>query len=82
MRVYVSEHRSHTVYVSPARGPHGETLEGMSQWKTPDGEPQMQTVRFKDRVAEVDAHLGQWLIKHGYARRTRLIIPDMSLILA
>lgn len=77
MHVYSTGHKNHTCYVAPARDERGEPLDGASQWKSEDGEPLQYAVRFRDGRAEVDASLGQWLIRHGYAKRTRLILPAM-----
>jgi hypothetical protein len=77
MRVYLPGRKGyHTVICTPARDARGQALDGAEQWKDPNGEPIQYAVRFVDGVASVDAQLGRWLIEHGQASRTRLIIPD------
>ncbi len=75
MFVYLPGRASHSIFVTPAADERGQPLDGVSQFKSEDGVPLQFNIRFKDGRAEVDATLGQWLIKHGYARRTRLILP-------
>lgn len=80
MFVYLPGHANHSIFVTPAADERGNPLDGASQFKSADGVPLQYNVRFKNGRAEVDATLGQWLIAHGYARRTRLVLPqDMRL---
>lgn len=76
MRVYYPvSGKSHTLFVTPAVDAKGVVLDGASQWKEENGSPIMYRVAFVNGCAEVPAELGQWLIKLGYANRTRLIVP-------
>ena len=60
--------------VSPAR--HLEGQEIPSEWMTDKKEPIDFQIEFKFGKAEVDKNLGEYMIKYGYASRTKLIIPD------
>lgn len=82
MRVYSKSQPDHGLFVTPANDERGRLLDGASQWKTPDGAPIQYHVRFVAGVAEVPAELGQWLIKHGYANRTRLFMPAPKRLVA
>lgn len=75
MRVYLPGKRNHSVFVTPANDPRGTELDGASQWKSLEGSPLQYNIRFLNGVAEVDAMLGQWLIRHDYAQRTPLLLP-------
>lgn len=75
MYVYSPGHKNTSVFVTPAADARGQPLDGVSQFKTDDGTPIQYHVRFREGRAEVDATLGTWLIRHGYANRTRLILP-------
>jgi hypothetical protein len=76
MFVYLPGHKSHSIFVTPAADERGQPLDGVSQFKTPNGEPIQYNVRFVDGRAEVDATLGRWLVERGHARRTRLVLPQ------
>lgn len=75
MFVYLPGKSNHSVFVTPAVDARGEPLDGASQWKSAEGEALQYNVRFISGRAEVDAKLGQWLIRNGYAQRTPLVLP-------
>ncbi len=70
MKVYNHGGRgSGTVFVSPGFH-HPETLEWML-----DGKPRMFTVKFTAGEARVDSQLGRYMIEHGLAKKSPLILP-------
>jgi hypothetical protein len=77
MYVYLPGKKNHSVFVTPANDPRGTELDGASQWKSEEGVPLQYNIRFTDGRASVDAQLGNWLIRHGYAQRTPLILPKL-----
>lgn len=48
----------------------------VSDWMDDAGKPRMFAVEFCAGAAEVSDHLGQYLIDHGYASRSPIILPD------
>jgi hypothetical protein len=79
MRVYATGQRNHTVYARPAVDANGKVLDGVSHWKDPAGAPTQFAVRFIEGIADVPDELGNWLIKNGLAKRTKLILPRFAL---
>lgn len=48
----------------------------VSDWMDDAGKPRMFAVEFRQGVADVSDHLGQYLIDHGLAHRSPIILPD------
>lgn len=66
--------------VCPARhlaevGKHGER-EIPAEWVDDKNEPIDFNIIFKHGRAEVDKNMGDYLVKYGFASKTKLIIPD------
>lgn len=83
MKVYLTGGRAvtapeHVVYISPAR--HMQEIERDSEvpsdWVTEKNEPLDLQVVFRFGVAEVESNLGAYMVKNGFASKTRLVIPD------
>jgi hypothetical protein len=79
MKVYLTGIRAaqaaeHVLYVAPAG--HLENTEMPSEWVTEKNEPITMSVVFHHGAAEVPSNLGAYLVKFGFASKTRLIIPD------
>lgn len=70
MKVYHPEGSSQTLMVAPAA--LMDATERPSDWLDHGGAPRRFDIKFESGVAEVDAKLGEWLIKQGHANKTSL----------
>jgi hypothetical protein len=64
-------HGRHHVMVQPARESHDKS----SDWLDEQGQPRMFNIEFLHGRASVPDNLGRWLVDHGYAQETALILP-------
>lgn len=68
---------SYLLCICPARHLEGEEMP--AEWVTADNEPLELTVEFVFGKATVADNLGRYLVKHGLAKKTRLIVPDRAI---
>ena len=76
MFVYVPHKKAtHTMFVCPAGDPR---LKGEmpSDWVDDNNKPLTFEVEFRRGKAEVDDKLGKYMIEHGMARKTKIILPQ------
>lgn len=73
---YPGSQPHHTLSVAPAAHPGPGDHRMNADWLDGEGAPVTFQVQFVDRTAEVDKSLGEFLIKHGYAQRTKLLLPQ------
>jgi hypothetical protein len=75
MRVYRKDHPDqigrHHLMVQPARQSNDKSADFLDA----QGEPKLFNVEFVHGKAEVPDNLGRWMIDHGYAQATALILP-------
>jgi hypothetical protein len=63
--------------VCPARHLEGQELP--AEWVTDKNEPIDFNIEFVYGRAEVEENLGRYLVKHGFAACTRLILPKTAM---
>lgn len=77
MFVYAPHKKAtHTMYVCPAGDKDFVKGEVPSDWVDDENKPKTFQVEFKRGKAEVDDNLGDYMIKRGLARKTKLILPE------
>ena len=82
MRVYLNTSGErppiplHVMSVAPAAHMEGQG-EMPLEWVGPDNKPLTITVEFIHGEANVPDNLGRYLVKHGLAKKTRLILPAL-----
>jgi hypothetical protein len=66
---------NHTMHITPAADPRikGEVPSG---WVNDKNEPLTFQVEFIRGKAEVDDNIGNYLIKQGLAKKSKIILPD------
>lgn len=60
------------VYVQPANTPQGK---GVSDWVNEDGTAKLIPIEFRHGKASVEDNLGRYMIDHGFAQASALILP-------
>ena len=65
---------SHSLFVCPASDLR--KADCPSDWLTEEGRPMTMEVDFKYGRAEVPSNLGEYLVRQGFAFKSKLIIPD------
>lgn len=79
MKVYAAAERQRTgvsqLHIAPAA--HLTRGDLPADWTDEFGNPVNFTVTFRDGVAIVDPAIGRYLLEHGMARRTGLIMPRL-----
>jgi hypothetical protein len=61
----------HWLQVQPARLSNDHP----SDWLDEQGQPRMFNIEFMHGRTSVPDNLGRWLVDHGYAQETALILP-------
>jgi len=79
LKVYINGERAaraarYIVSVSP--GGHLKDTEMPCEWMTEANEPKTFPIEFVYGVAEIPDNLGKYMVKYGFAQRSRLIIPE------
>lgn len=64
----------HHLMVQPARQSHDKCSDFIGE----DGEPILFNVEFVHGRATVADNLGRWMIDHGYAQASPLILPESA----
>ena len=79
MKIYTTGEKSarqasYQVHICPGRHLEGQEL--ASEFVNHKNEPVEITVDFKFGVAEVSDAVGKYMLKHGFAAKSKLIIRD------
>jgi len=76
MFVYLPhKNANHTMHISPAADPRMKG-EMPSDWVDDKNEPRTFQIEFVRGKAEVDDDIGNYLVKQGLAKKSKIILPD------
>lgn len=78
MKIYAAGERQavgrHPFHINPAAH-MGAKAACPAEWFDDEGQPREMVVFFENGQAEVADPIGKYMVAHGYARKTKLILP-------